>query len=216
MAQQARAVETRRQIVVAAANLFSRVGYERARLNDIVGESGLTRGAIYFHFQSKDDLAAIVVDEFQATSMRAVGTIAQTDTYGMRQLVMLCREMGRLLVDDPVVRAGIRLIIELHSGEAPIPVYLAWIEAIKYFVTKAVEDGDVPPDTDAEEAAVFVTESFVGAHVLSYAVSGHDDLPARIDRLADYLVTALMPDERIAARSDLLGARWTPQTEPGA
>ncbi|EGD53346.1 ScbR family autoregulator-binding transcription factor [Gordonia neofelifaecis] len=211
MVQQARAVETRRQIVIGAANLFSRVGYERARLNDIVGESGLTRGAIYFHFQSKDDLASIVVDEFQTVSMEAVAAIAQLDTYAMRQIAMLCREMGRLLVDDPVVRAGIRLIIELHSGEAPIPVYLAWIEAIKYFVAKGIDEGDVKPGIDPDDAAVFVTESFVGAHVLSHAVSGHDDLPARIDRLADFLVIALMPDDRVAAHPDLLGARWTPE-----
>lgn len=121
MAQQARAVQTRQQIVVAAANLFSRVGFERARLNDIVGESGLTRGAIYFHFQSKDELAKIVVDQFQTTSIEAVAEIAATGQCAMCQIVMLNREMGRLLTADPVMRAGIRLTIELNSGEGRFP-----------------------------------------------------------------------------------------------
>ena len=210
MAKQARAIATRGQIVVGAASVFNRLGFERARLNDIVSESGLTRGAIYFHFQSKDELAAVVMEEFQTISLHAISSIATIDTYGMRQIAMLCREMGRLLEVDPIVRAAIRLIIELHSGETPIPAYLAWIESLKYFVGKAVDEGDTRPDTDPEHAAMFITEAFVGAHVLSHAVSGHTDLHGRIDRLADYLVKALMPDERLNAHPDLLGARWEP------
>lgn len=207
MAQQARAVETRRQIVISAANIFSRVGFDRARLNDIVAESGLTRGAIYFHFQSKDEIAAVVVDELASDSLMAVAKVAETGDYAMRQIGMLCREMGRLLSDSPVVRAGIRLVIELNSGEEEIPVYLAWIAALEYLVTCGIEQGDVRENADPHNAAVFITEAFVGAHVLSYAVSGHEDLTSRIDSLADNLIWALMPPERIAAHSDLLGAR---------
>ena len=207
MAQQARAAQTRQQIIVGAAKLFSRVGYERARLNDIVGETGLTRGAIYFHFQSKDDLAKIVVDEFATKSIEAVATIAETGECGMCQIAMLNREMGRLLTVDPVVRAGIRLVIELNSGEAPIPVYLAWIEALKYLVSRGIDEGDVRPGVTPEDGAVFITEAFVGAQVLSHAVSGLDDLPARIDRLTGFLLNGLMTDERLAARPEIGDAR---------
>lgn len=207
MAQQARAVQTRRQIVDGAAELFGRAGFERARLNDIVGETGLTRGAIYFHFESKEELAAAVVDEFGVRSAAAVAAVTATGDYAVRQIAMLCREMGRLLADDPVVGAGIRLVIELNSGQVPIPVYSAWIEALKHLVSVGLAEGDVRPGTDPAEAATFITEAFVGAHVLSYAVSGHDDLSARIDHLADTLMWTLMPAERVAAHPDLLGAQ---------
>lgn len=207
MAQQARAAQTRQQIVIGAARLFSRVGYERARLNDIVGETGLTRGAIYFHFQSKDELAKIIVDEFQTKSIEAIAAIAATGECGMCQVAMLNREMGRLISADPVVRAGIRLTVELNSGEAPIPVYLAWIEALKYLVSLGIEENDVRPDVTPHDGAVFITEAFVGAQILSHAVSGLDDLPERIDRLTGFLLNGLMPDDRLAARPEITRAR---------
>lgn len=207
MAQQARAVQTRQQIVVAAANLFSRVGFERARLNDIVGESGLTRGAIYFHFQSKDELAKIVVDQFQTTSIEAVAEIAATGQCAMCQIVMLNREMGRLLTADPVMRAGIRLTIELNSGEGPVPAYLAWIEALHYLVSLGIHEGDVRAGITPKDAAVFIAGAFVGAQVLSQAVSGLEDLPERIERLTGFLLNALMPDDRVAAHPTIVDAR---------
>lgn len=209
MAQQARASQTRRQIVLGAARVFSRVGFERARLNDIVDETGLTRGAIYFHFQSKDDLAKIVVDEFQTTSIETVAAIAATGECGMCQVAMLNREMGRLIGLDPVVRAGIRLTVELNSGEAPIPAYLAWIEALKYLVSVGIEENDVRPGITPHDGAVFITEAFVGAQILSHAASGLDDLPERIDRLTGFLLNGLMPDDRLAARPEITQARLT-------
>ncbi|MGB3301259.1 ScbR family autoregulator-binding transcription factor [Gordonia sp. (in: high G+C Gram-positive bacteria)] len=207
MAQQARALETRRQILITAAHVFRRVGFDRTRLNDIVEESGLTRGAIYFHFKSKDEIADVVVDELAASSLEAVAAVAETGDYAMRQIGMLCREMGRLLIDDPVVSAGIRLVIELKSGKEPIPAYLGWIEALKYLVACGIEQGDVREGVDPEQAAIFIAEAFVGAHVLSYAVTGHEDLAERIDNLADNLIWSLMTAEQVAARPDLLGAR---------
>lgn len=212
MAQQARAAQTRQQIILGAAELFSRVGYDRARLNDIVGETGLTRGAIYFHFQSKDDLATIVIEEFQTKSIDAIAAIAQTGECGMCQIAMLNREMGRLLTVDPVVRAGIRLVVERNAGQAPIPAYLAWIEALKYLVSLGIEQGDVRRGVSPDDGAVFITEAFVGAQILSHAVSGLGDLPARIDRLTGFLLNGLMPDDRLAARPEIGDARLAAAT----
>ncbi len=75
MLRQERAVITRQQIVNGAAEMFDRVGYERASLAEIVELSGITKGALYFHFKSKDDLASVVIDEQHAISMKAVEAI---------------------------------------------------------------------------------------------------------------------------------------------
>lgn len=47
---------TRDAILTAALALFSRKGFEGASMRDIAGEVGITQGAIYKHFKSKDDV----------------------------------------------------------------------------------------------------------------------------------------------------------------
>jgi TetR/AcrR family acrAB operon transcriptional repressor len=54
---------TRQNILDAALMVFSKVGYDAARLKDIAEQAGVTRGAIYHHFEGKADLYCILVGE---------------------------------------------------------------------------------------------------------------------------------------------------------
>ena len=47
---------TRRKLLEAALQVFSRDGFEAARIEDIAAESGYTRGAFYANFDTKEDL----------------------------------------------------------------------------------------------------------------------------------------------------------------
>ena len=49
-------IGTRDAILTAALALFSRKGFEGTSMRDIAGEVGITQGAIYKHFKSKDDV----------------------------------------------------------------------------------------------------------------------------------------------------------------
>jgi TetR/AcrR family transcriptional regulator, acrAB operon repressor len=53
--------KTKTAIMTAAIRVFSRCGFERASLDAIGSEAGLTRGAIYWHFKDKHDLFAQVL-----------------------------------------------------------------------------------------------------------------------------------------------------------
>lgn len=55
-------LETKRNILSSAKRLFSIRGYERTSLSDIAKYSGVTRGAIYWHFESKEDLLIELLD----------------------------------------------------------------------------------------------------------------------------------------------------------
>lgn len=47
---------TREKLLSAAYRLFSTKGFENTTLADVACEAGLTRGAVYWHFQDKNDL----------------------------------------------------------------------------------------------------------------------------------------------------------------
>lgn len=57
------AQQTRLQLLEAAERLFSERGVAHTTLNDIATAAGLTRGAIYWHFQNKTDLIHALWDQ---------------------------------------------------------------------------------------------------------------------------------------------------------
>jgi AcrR family transcriptional regulator len=63
--QAQRRATTRRALLDAARSLFAEKGYHGAAAEEIVGRAGLTRGALYHHFEDKRDLFRVVVDEME-------------------------------------------------------------------------------------------------------------------------------------------------------
>lgn len=58
--------DSRERILAAAARVFSRKGFQRASLDEIAAEAALTKGAIYWHFRSKNDLfSSLLRQRFQ-------------------------------------------------------------------------------------------------------------------------------------------------------
>ncbi len=53
---QAQALETKKRILTAALDVFFEKGFARSSLDDIADVAGMSRGAIYHHYESKQDL----------------------------------------------------------------------------------------------------------------------------------------------------------------
>jgi AcrR family transcriptional regulator len=69
---QAHEFEVRRRIVRAALQVFAERGFHRATMQDIVRESGLSVGAIYTYFKSKDELILAGCDLITDQEMAAL------------------------------------------------------------------------------------------------------------------------------------------------
>lgn len=63
------AIETRRQIVDVADRLFYERGFEATSFADIAKDVGLSRGNFYYHFKTKDEILAAVIQQ-RATNTR--------------------------------------------------------------------------------------------------------------------------------------------------
>ena len=63
--QAQRRATTRRALLDAARSLFAERGYHGTAAEEIVRRAGLTRGALYHHFEDKKDLFRAVVDEME-------------------------------------------------------------------------------------------------------------------------------------------------------
>ncbi|MGP3919444.1 TetR/AcrR family transcriptional regulator [Nonomuraea sp. 10N515B] len=54
--------DTRTRIQEIALRLFTEQGYEATSLREIAEELGVTKAALYYHFKTKDDIVASLVD----------------------------------------------------------------------------------------------------------------------------------------------------------
>lgn len=64
---QARAVRTREAIVSVAAQHFDTDGYGASSINTILATGAFTKGAIYFHFPSKEAIAGSLIADWNRT-----------------------------------------------------------------------------------------------------------------------------------------------------
>jgi AcrR family transcriptional regulator len=67
--------ETRAELVDAAARVFARRGFHGASLDQIAREAGYSTGAIYWHFDGKDDLFLAVYEAYATARVREWGEV---------------------------------------------------------------------------------------------------------------------------------------------
>jgi AcrR family transcriptional regulator len=84
--------DARDQILNAALSLFARQGFAHTSMNDIVHQSGVSKGGVYWHFKSKDALILAIFDAFfsgQEAILTNVLNSADSPAARLRRLVVL-------------------------------------------------------------------------------------------------------------------------------
>lgn len=71
--------ETRRRLIDAAARVFARRGFHGAGVDEVAAEAGVTTGALYWHFASKDDLFLALADERVARRVAEIGAVDRAE-----------------------------------------------------------------------------------------------------------------------------------------
>jgi AcrR family transcriptional regulator len=106
---QARARETRRRVLVAAATQFDALGYQGASMNTVAAHAGVTKGALYFHFPTKRALAEAVIAERNITWTAMVAQVTAHELDPLQTILAIADAVAVCLCSDPLVRGGNRL-----------------------------------------------------------------------------------------------------------
>src|SRR5271157_3890211 len=85
MARQVRSEVTRRKILDAAIDVFGEVGYAAAAWGTIIERTGMTKGALYHHFDSKESLASAIIEEGSDTLLVAFRNVCGSSSPGARE-----------------------------------------------------------------------------------------------------------------------------------
>src|SRR5262245_13561194 len=101
VAKQSRAENTRLHLVRSAAELFDRNGFAGTTLADVSRAAGVTKGAFYFHFSSKDELGGAIQAEACVMLRTAVCRVAASRLPALQAVVDLTHVLAGWLEDEP-------------------------------------------------------------------------------------------------------------------
>ncbi|NLU68705.1 helix-turn-helix transcriptional regulator [Streptomyces sp. HNM0574] len=185
-------MRTRAAIVRAAAEAFAEQGFAGTSVASITKRAGVTLGALYFHFASKEELAREIV-RAQPDQVRAEG-----ETTGLQRAVDVTMAWAHQLRDDPMLLAGARLVLEQESfvdGVAEEHSHQQWTQIMEHELCAAQDRGEMREGTDAQAVARLVVNACTGAQMHSQLASGRRDLPQRVAEMWRCLLPAVATEE---------------------
>jgi AcrR family transcriptional regulator len=204
---QARAIAKREQLLQGAAAAFDEVGYAGTSLSMIERRSGVSRGAMYFNFTTKREIADAVIDEQHAASAMLAQTAADTGAGPLEQIVMMCHGLADQILTDPLVRGGIRLTMELAFLEGPVDPYAGWVGVMSALLSQGQDAGDVTDATQPDDAAWILVSSFTGTQLVSHVLERRVFLHQRVHSLLRVFFAGVMTSAGLQRLESILGAR---------
>jgi hypothetical protein len=123
-----------------------------------------------------------------------VQDVFSTDSPPLQKVIDITFRWAREIQSNPIVRAGVRLIIEQGTYNNPMPVpYAQWESIVLELLASAQERGELERTVDAKAMAEFIVSAFTGAQIVSQVVSGHEDLIQRVERMWQLLLMGMLP-----------------------
>ncbi|HEX5379733.1 MAG TPA: TetR/AcrR family transcriptional regulator [Phenylobacterium sp.] len=90
------------EIVAAALELFSEKGFAAARLDEIARRAGVSKGAIYLYFATKEDIFRAVVEQAVAPNLQSLQAMAPQAATFAELARFFSRNVVPLLADSPI------------------------------------------------------------------------------------------------------------------
>jgi TetR/AcrR family transcriptional repressor of nem operon len=185
--------ETRREIIRKAAPIFNQKGYDGAALSDLMRATGLEKGGIYRHFDSKQELAGEAFDHAwkMAIDARFEGTQEISNTVDrLKQIVRNFRDRRAGLVPGgcPLLNTA----IDSDDGNPQLRAKARralgrWLDRLISIAEEGRKRGEVRSDVDSAELATLIASTLEGSSMVSRLQRKDEPLDLACRHLEEYL-----------------------------
>jgi TetR/AcrR family transcriptional repressor of nem operon len=180
---------TREKILDEATQVFHRKGFLTTTINDLLTTTGMTKGNLYFHFASKEDLGLEVLRRAQGAFGRFLGDALQGETPGARldnffqQALERNRSQGFVggcLFGNTALEACDNAP---PFAELVTELFCEWIVRLEETIQAAQASGQVRQDLPASDLAEMVVATIEGAIMQSRLKKEGGPLTRALDSL---------------------------------
>jgi len=198
-----KASETRAKIIQQAAGLFNQQGYAGSSMSDIMRVTGLQKGGIYNHFNSKEELALeAFAFAVQLSSKKFLQAIRGKRTAVEKLQAILW--VYRQFIDDPPVPGGCPLLNTAVESDDAYPILrdraqqamTSWRNLIIRIINKGIVQGEIRLDVEADVVATILIATLEGSVMLSKLYGDAVYIERAIAHLNQYITSELtVPNE---------------------
>jgi AcrR family transcriptional regulator len=158
----------RRQILDAARTCFIRKGFHQTSMQDVFAESGLSAGAVYRYFKSKNEIIHAIASEKQGSAVTLLQEILKEDPLPPVDEIVerLAGHVQSLLDGDGVLRVAPQVWAEaLHDETYQVIVAELFIGLRSWWNAIALrmrDEGRLPEDADPEALGATMMSVMIG------------------------------------------------------
>jgi TetR/AcrR family transcriptional repressor of nem operon len=187
--------QTRREIIRKAAPIFNQKGYEGAALSDLMRATGLEKGGIYRHFESKEELAGDAFDHAWkvAVDARFEGTeVIPNSVDRLKQVVRNFRDRRSGLVPGgcPLLNAAIDSDDGNRKLRAKARLALRFLlDRLQSIADEGQRRGEVRSDVNSAELATLIASTLEGSIMMSRLQKKEGPRDLAVRHLEEYLET---------------------------
>jgi TetR/AcrR family transcriptional regulator, transcriptional repressor for nem operon len=193
---------TRERLLQAASREIYRAGFQSASVDTILAVAGVTKGALYYHFDSKEALGHAVIDEVIATCVR--GKWVRPLQNGTDPIDALIGAVQGIPVRPADVRGGCQLnnlAQEMSSLDAGFRkrlaiIFDAWREAVASVLREGQAHGSVRCDVEPADAAGLLIAMVEGYASLAKNAQDPKVMKAGIRNIVGWLRSLRAPGNR--------------------
>ena len=163
----ARSTATREDIIVACLQLFARRGFHNTSISDIANGAGITKGAIYWHFENKEALFAAILDKMKQNWQRIVLQHVDEVDNPREKIDQLFENFYLLLVLEPDCSIFLQRLCLEPDGKYSDRLSEAFEKTANFIAAifeAGKERGIFKPDLGTKLIAYTIICSLVGAH----------------------------------------------------
>ena len=187
--------QTRREIIRKAAPIFNQKGYSGAALSDLMEATGLEKGGIYRHFESKQQLAGEAFDLAWKLAMdaRFEGTQEIPNTVDrLSQIIRNFRDRHA-----GVIPGGCPLLntaIDSDDGNPQLrakarQALSSWLDRLQVIAEEGKRRGEVRSDVDSAKLSMLIVSTLEGSVMIRRLQKKDGPLDLACDHLEEYLET---------------------------
>jgi AcrR family transcriptional regulator len=182
--RQRRAVVTRHGLLEAAGEHFAATGYHGTSLREILEACGVTKGALYFHFPSKQALVEAIIAETVQKWTEMAAEIRGRGIDPLQALIASVDGVFQLMLTDPIVHGAIRLLNGPGVPSDQARVHYQHAEAfVATHLGDAAAAGLLRDETDIHGMAQSIVAAITGHRLICDRTDALDELPGRVDAM---------------------------------
>jgi AcrR family transcriptional regulator len=186
---------TKEKILKKSGLLFNTRGYKSTSISDITTATGFTKGAIYRHFKSKEELEKETLFHLSSIMFESLRTRIKTKDNAIEKLQAIFAFFESYITDPPVKGGCPLMNVAIEADDAhpilrkgAVKILDILRDSLIAVLNNGIKHKQIKPDTDVSYFAIVIIAALEGAIMMSKLRGNNDDIRKVLHHLEGQLL----------------------------